>query len=650
MRLLERLSILNFKKTLFRRDAELSFYSGNPFPLPAMADVKDISNFKYNYPFNFISGLDEITVVRELLLGMESRSDIISDAESAFGNFFDFPSSGKLPLGERIRWNYDYTSGFEWKAGLCWKQDHFDFPKGTDIVNPWLMGRLNQLVLLGKGYLASGDEKYTEKYKQLLEQFIDENPFCASVNWQDTAEVSIRLLNIIFSLPFFIWSEKTDSGFINSLRKWVLIHSVFIENNLPADKGYGYLISTAALAASGLILKDSRYGERLLHISHSSTEEIIRKQFSAEGVAKVGSILFFPHMIEALFILKSSFGKINIDLSKLFEEKYAKTFNVLASMLRDDNSIAAIGDEFAGRLIPLCRAGSLKYSFPLALGCAGLDKGFLKHFVPSPTMDVLFYLGKDAVAEYDSIPERDYQKISYGYADSGIFILRNNDIHITVDVSEIGSDFSKTAGHNDILSFELYYKGHKIITDPGTYSFYSDNLVRYKLRSVKSHNSIYIDDEEPVELEGVFNIKEDLTKPKITEWHSDEHEDILSVQHYAYARFIDPVIIKRIFRLKKETNKLTIRDELFGGSTHRAFINLIFDPGIILIKDDNSRFIFSDPVKGEVLFHTPADVLICSVQDTLFSGSYGSLSETKKITAAVSAKLPVHITTEIILA
>jgi len=651
MSLSGRFAAFDLKKVLFRRDAETFFYSGKPFPLPAIHPLKaeGLNEFRSSYAFNFIYSAEQTDEIRNILIQIDDKGKIIDKAEAPFNNFLDFPSGDKINLGERIKWNHDYISGYTWKTDLCWKYDYHNFPKNTDLINPLIIGRMNQLIFLGKGYLVSGDEKYTGKFTALINDFMEGNPYCAGINWLETEQVSIRLLNILYSIPFFIHSERIDTEFINNIRKYILYHAVFIENNMPFNRSYGYLISIAALAAAGLVLRESYYGQKLLRLSAAKAEELIRKQLSPEGVPGARSILFFPHNIEGLIILKSVLNKASVKLSNTFIERYAKSFDVLASLLRDNNSIAGIGDDFIRRILPFNNNEDLRHKFPLSIGCSELNNEHLKNFITSPQADILFYLGMDAVNGYKDIGVKEYKKISYGYVEQGIFVLRNNDIHITVDASETGYGNKRTEGHNDILSFELFYKGHSVISDPGTFSIYSDNEIRNRLRSVKSHSTLYIDDEEPVELKGVFEIGEDLTKPKITEWHSDEYEDILSVQHYAYARFSDPVIIKRIFRFLKDKNKLIIRDELFGGSSHQAFFNLIFHPDVGIYQGVGNKFLITDPVKGEISVSTPADILICSLQDTIFSPSYGHLTNTRKLASVVTAKFPIYITTEIVL-
>jgi hypothetical protein len=637
------------KRTLFRRDAENSFYSGKPFPLPPFKDINGdkLTVFKNNYAFNFIKSSSSLKEVRDILLTLEDQAEITNKADLAQNNVFDLPYKENIYAGKKIRWNYDYISGYEWSKDLSWRGDFFNLPEGTDIVNAWLPGRLNELIYLGKGYLVSEDVKYAEAYINHFYDFIEGNPFCSGVNWLDAGEVSVRLLNIIFSLPMIIHSEFINAEFINKLNRQILLHSIFIENNFEeGDKGYTYIISLAALSASGILFKENDYGKKLLRLSYSLAEESMRKLVTSDGITTVRSTSYHPHIVEAYTIIKHSLESAGIKFSEIFVDRYSRMFSVLASYIRDDHTIPVIGDAFIRRILPF---SSYNNRFPLAIGCTEFSKGSYKSFLPLPASDLLFFKGADAVKVFNSIETVPYRRISHGYINSGIFILRNNIMHITVDAAEVGSGKRKTRGHNDVLSFELFCRDKPVIVDPGTYSFYADKSIRYQQRIVKNHNTICIDDEEPVALEGISYIKEDLSKPKVTEWHSDEYEDILSVQHYAYARFADPVIIKRVFRFNKEENKLLLRDELFGGSSHKVSMSFILHPDALIEQIQLNRFIIKVPDTLDITFSPPADNYFCSIEDAPYSPSYGKLINTKKIVLRFTVRLPVYTETEISL-
>ncbi|HVO75822.1 MAG TPA: heparinase II/III-family protein, partial [Ignavibacteriaceae bacterium] len=242
--------------------------------------------------------------------------------------------------------------------------------------------------------------------------------------------------------------------------------------------------------------------------------------------------------------------------------------------------------------------------------------------------------------------DKNFCRKSAGFMKGGQYILRNEELHFFIDAGELGKD---TAGaHIDIFSFELFYKGKKMISDPGTFSYYNHNELRNKLRSDISHNIFCIDD-EPISVPvGSFGINDDLTKPKILEWESSDAEDILAAQHYAYTRLPDPVICKRIFHFFKGKRLIKIKDEFFGGKKHKAVFNITFHPGVELIQNSITEYTaVSENTIIKIRFHSSAEYFFSSIQEAVYSEEYGTLAKTKRIFTVSEEKFPFFMVTDI---
>lgn len=643
----------NLRKKLFRREVEATFYSNRKFKLPRMTAVKGeaLDLFKSAYPFRF-ADTKEIGSVTNDLLCLENKEQILGYADTILNNKFALYGD-IIETGEKLNWLKDYISGFEWKKELTWKDDYFNFPKGTDIKNAWELGRFNQGILLGKAYLITSDEKYTTKFKDLFYSFLNDNPFCASVHWTDSSEVSIRLINLAFALPFFFHSPGADEKFINDYMDAILLHSVFAENNLQykINRGSGYLLNLLALAVTGVLFKDNSYGIKLFNFAYSGFEFEIRNQVHKDGVTYEQSLQYHAISLEAFYLAKIITEKNGRSFSSGYDEVLYNLFEVHSEYLRDDFSLPQIGDSVSGRIIPFnANDRELDFSFPLPVGAYLFEEGKFKYSFPEGSAELLLLFGLQYKEKYKSINKSTPFYDSREFDQGGHYIIRTPQMHLFIEAGEIGNRGEGAPGHNDIFSFELFYNNKEFIVDPGTYSFFSDPDIRNHLRSVRCHNSVCIDNELLTKFEGVFKIKEDLTKPKILEWKSDNEEDILSIQHYAYTRFVDPVICKRTFKFMKYKNILKIKDEMFGGSDHTASANLIFHPDVKLEKiSENIYLAQSGNDKVEVRLSGPSDHFFTSVQDSEYSSRYGKIGKTKKISVYLKEKFPAFFVTEITL-
>jgi hypothetical protein len=141
----------------------------------------------------------------------------------------------------------------------------------------------------------------------------------------------------------------------------------------------------------------------------------------------------------------------------------------------------------------------------------------------------------------------------------------------------------------------------------------------------------------------------DITRPKLLDWQSNNEEDILAIQHFAYIKLPDPVICKRTFHLFKEGNILKIKDELFGGLEHHIKAKFHFHPDVFVEKIENNHFSATrDNARIEIKFFTPSDYFYSSVQEADYSFRYGKLEKTKRIAIHLKEKFPTFIVTEIL--
>lgn len=641
--IVKRLNYNYFRKKIFQREVEASYYSNRKFPLPVVPKIKaeKLEEFKKEYPFRFFNDKDEFCTSAGMLDKLEPKNEIIAYADKILINKFNLYGD-EIDLGEEITWNKDYQSLYIWENNLRWKFHPFRTPKGTDIKNAWEIARFHQGIALGKAYLLTGDEKYTAKFIQLFNSFRLTNPFCASINWIDSSEAAIRLVNIIYSLSFFIDSNLINEIFINDLRDFALFHSVFIENNLDYSKNRGssYLINLQGLAFVGVLFKEYHYGKKNLQFAYNNLEQEIRSQVHADGVSREQSIAYHMLTLETLYLSKIILEKGGQHFSDGYNQTLEKMFDVQFQYLRADGSVPQLGDSISSRIVPFNYTdNNLSYTSPLAVGAMLFREGRYKTLFPKGTAELLFLFGHEYVNKYEKIAIEAIDKRSKGFAKGGHYSLIGKDINIFVQAGELGKLVKTAPGHSDIFTFELFYKGEQFIIDPGTYSIFADHELRSLITSIRRHNSVYIDD-----------IKNDLAHPKLLEWQSNNDEDILSIQHYGFIKLPDPVICKRTFHLNKETKYFKIKDELIGGTEHHANANIHFHPAVILEKVKDNHYLAShNNIKIELKIHTPADNFHSVIREAEYSPRYGKLGKTKKISIHLKDKFPSFFLTEIIL-
>lgn len=653
MRLKEYLNFFNnsyIKEKLFKREIEKAFFSGKNYSLPKVKSVtiESLGQFKQNFIFNPYK-TNSFSDYSIWLDKIENRTQTIAAADEILNNVFPFFKNDKFSVGEKINWNTDYHTKFTWSEGLSWKIDYLDFPSGVDPEYAWHLGRFEFGFKLAKAYLLTEDEKYPRKFLSLLDDFINPGNYCTGIQWVKSSEVSIRLINCLIGFGLVIHSPLIDETVINSFIRFVLLHSIFIENDLEVKTyhGYEFLLNLLALGMVGVLFNNTQYGNRNLNFTFAGLEQEIRSQVYKDGVSIYQSIPYHRLVLKIFYLAEKYMQQSDKKFSDEYRSILKKLFEVQKEYIRMDGSVPAIGDDLNISLAPFNQYEDNRNI--LSVGASLFDEGKFKISDNSLTAEILFIYGIKSVEEYSSIEAIESKINSVGFLTGGHFILRKDNFEIFVEAGEIGNKGRGAPGHNDTLTFELYSKNKPIIVDPGTYSFYADLQLRNQLRSVKRHNTFYVDNQLLAEFEGPFKIKGDFTKPMILEWRTSESEDFLSVQHYAYARLIDPVIIKRSFNFQKEKNTFRVKDEFYGGAEHQVSGNLTFHPDVHVFQIGDNKFkAVNDNAAIQINIKSSMDKISFKILSADYSEGYGSLIPAKRVFINSTDRLPCFIVTEII--
>lgn len=197
---------------------------------------------------------------------------------------------------------------------------------------------------------------------------------------------------------------------------------------------------------------------------------------------------------------------------------------------------------------------------------------------------------------------------STAFPDSGIYILRHDNIYLVVSASTTGVKGLGPHKHNDSLSFEFCIGNQPIIVDPGTYCYTGNPEQRFTFRSTRAHNTIMVDNLEQNDLNGsMFALAKNQVHPKVILWKTTKDYDLLDIKHNGYERLPNPVIHRRIFELNHRRRALIIKDIITGKGKHDLAYYLHFSPGLALkltVADKSSATI---SVKGhEFHFHATA--------------------------------------------
>lgn len=274
---------------------------------------------------------------------------------------------------ETINWHKDYVSGFEYP------QDRFDkinisrwFNKGIDIKFPWEVSRFYFAIPLAQNYLISGDEKYYQRLKDLITDWIDKNPFLYGVNWHCTMEVAIRAANWVVAGALVRDRLLQDTGFYKKFAQSLIQHAYYI-HAFPEIKSNGtgnnHLIADyAGLLFLAAALREHREAEKWQKTSVDGLIRCMETQVHDDGTSFEGSIPYHRLVLEMFGYTAVLCRVHNIELPSSYYERLFKMFEFTAAYMDHNGNASQIGDNDSGRFIKFYDYDEHDHSYLLDIG------------------------------------------------------------------------------------------------------------------------------------------------------------------------------------------------------------------------------------------------------------------------------------------
>jgi hypothetical protein len=482
--------------------------------------------------------------------------------------------------------NYIFDVEFKPSADINWHYDKkYDvaFPKkyfakinirkenSGSIKYVWEVNRLQYLADLAIRYSISADIKYFSLFSEIMESWIEGNPYLEGINWYSNLEVNLRLITWflcweIFDVNELIKENEEIANFVNN--KWlptIYLHCLYsYEHPSRFSSANNHLISEAAglfISSSYWKFKESpkwnKYSKRIL-------EAEILNQHSQMGVNREEASGYIQFITDFFLISYVVGEKTENSFSDCYKQYLEKIFNYIYNLVDISGNIPQYGDEDDGKVFILefgKKVNNLKSL--LTSGAILFQDSKLKSMSDGfdEKNDLLF--GKNGGIVFDSIPLTTSIRKSKFYIDEGHFLFRkeNNgkEIYMHYDSAPIGYLSIAAHGHADALSFTLNLDGVPFLIDPGTYTYHTELEWRNYFKSTLAHNTICVDGQNQALVGGPTLWLKHYNCKTIESYLSDDTDYVQST-HDGY-KSIGVEHIREIFFMKKE-NRFIITDQL----------------------------------------------------------------------------------------
>lgn len=528
-----------------------------------------IATFKTANPF---PGLSEPAAVTAHLSDT-SKAKIMTRAEAALSRTVDFLGSGPHKLDTPVDWTCDFKSNTRWTMQASHRLPVNDLNASSDIKVVWELSRLQWLLPVGQAYVLSGDEKYAEFSRIIVEEWISSNPVCAGPNWMCAMDVALRAITMIWLAQACKQSPAwQETGFQERLIKSLVLHGRFVDGNLEyADVNGNHLTADlAGLTVIGIALGGRGIAQKWVEKSWKILLDEFPLQVPEDGVCREGSLPY--HRLVAELFLLPALARQNVGLP--VENDYIRRLESMGSFSTDatqpDGEIPLWGDADDGRALPLGTQAINDHCYVAELLCTHTGAK------ANPTHDeTLWWRGAGNVETANAAPAK-----SGAFSDAGVYIIRGGGNFVFIDAGPVGMAGRGGHGHNDCLSFSASLNNTSLIVDPGSYVYTADYKARNRFRATAAHNTPCIDNTEINRFnpKHLWRLHNDAI-PKIHHWSTSAEMDVLVASHTGYQRLTNPVTPMRGFMLEHSVQRLFIADGFEGVGAHDVRIPYTFAPG-----------------------------------------------------------------------
>jgi uncharacterized heparinase superfamily protein len=560
---------------------------------------------------------------------------IARKAEEALRHRVDLLGSGPVDLGATIDWHRDYKTNLSWPLAYCANIDYCNPERPSDVKFPWEVSRLQWLIPAGQAYLLTGDERFAQAARHVIEQWIQANPYAQGINWACTMEVALRILSWTWFFHVFAGSQAwSEPEFQESFLRSLFLHAIFTERHLERSdvNGNHFTADAAGLVFAGLFFRKGKQAQAWLQQGWQILCAELPRQVHEDGVDFEASVAYHRLVLELFFLPALYRLRGGEDVPAWYRDRLVRMAHFTAAYCRADGSTPLWGDADDARALPLGGQGVNDHRYLLGLlGCT-LAPDLVKYF-SGPRVEIFWLLGRQAAESLPALSSPEHTPGSQAFPRGGFYIMRGGLDHIFIDCGPVGLAGRGGHGHNDQLSFEAVLNGVPLVVDCGSYVYTADYAERNRFRSTAYHNTPMVAGEEInrfVSPRDLWTLRNDA-QPSLLHWETGKDYDVFRGSHSGYRRLAEPVTPVRTITLDKRAHSLTILDELEGQSGATVEIPLHLAPGVTVRREEEGRIALCAQGQEFDLLWEPVGAWQLSTEEGRVSPSYGVAVESKRL-------------------
>ena len=357
-----------------------------------------------------------------------------------------------------------------------------------DIKNIWEASRFGWTTLLARAYSITGKEIYLATLNNWIKDWANKNPLNIGPNWKCGQETSIRIFNLL-NTALVLQQEKLPAKELVMLIK---AHLQRVEPNIRyaiAQRNNHATSEIAALFIANSWLASIEVNNKIYKVKSKKyqvlLEDTVAQLIYPDGSFAQHSITYHRVLVDTLsFVQFWSLRLTTLPFSNPFLQKATAAINWLQSITGEESGDCPnLGANDGALLLNLHSAGYRNFKPSLQLAKALYQQEMLD--ADEMLNEPLYWFEIDTRA----LSKASLQKQNHVF-ENGYCVMRDNDSWALCRFPF----YKFRPSHNDVLHFDLWYKGKNILMDSGSYSYNPGK--DYKgpdLKSVYAHNTVSFD-------------------------------------------------------------------------------------------------------------------------------------------------------------
>ncbi|MFN2264113.1 MAG: alginate lyase family protein [Anaerolineales bacterium] len=427
-----------------------------------------------------------------------------------------------------------------------------------DIKLIWGPARFTWVYPLARAFILSGDESYVETFWHEFEAFADINLPNLGPNWVSAQEVALRLISLTFAIQVFSSAKSSSPERINRISLVIADHAKRIpatlcyaraqNNNHLLSEAAGLITAAAALPAHPEAKNWQKAGQHWFN-------HALENQISDSGTYIQHSTNYHRVMLQlALWVSTLESSTTEQNKHKLASATHwllgladADTGRVPNLGHNDGSYVQNLASSSYSDYRPVLQAAAIAF-----LGEPVYDSG--------PWDELALWLGltegnhtepKDAIS-----PEPVRLEIF-----PGSHLILNDQTNSSWASFRVAK-FSGRPAHADQLHLDLWWQGHNIALDPGTYFYNAPAPWQNPFTHSSLHNTVTIDGQDQMTYAGRF-LWLDWAQAEVLDQLTGEKGKLVKIvaQHDGYTHL---GVIHRRSVTCESSRKWIVEDELFA--------------------------------------------------------------------------------------